>query len=92
MSGVSLHNELIHQELLANREIELVDTRALRQLVKLLDMATDTTLDLYERAGPRNGQLWKERISDIGALDAALQDAKATAKAVLETWGVEEDE
>jgi|TARA_S200002703_G_C3608333_1_gene186792 hypothetical protein len=84
-------DEMKQQELLANREIELVDTRALRQIVKLLEMATDTTLDLYERAGPRNGQLWKERVSDIGQLDAALQDAQATAKAVLEKWGVEED-
>lgn len=85
-------DEVTKERLLSNREIELVDTRALRQLVKLLEIATDTTRDLYERAGPRNGQLWKERISDIDRLMQDVGEAKWRANDVLETWGVEEDD
>lgn len=85
-------DEVTKERLLSNREIELVDTRAMRQLVKLLEMATDTARDLYERAGPRNGQLWKERISDIDRLMQDVGEAKWRANDVLETWGVEEDD
>lgn len=85
-------NELTHQELLANREIELVDTQALRQLHKLLEVAHDMASDLYERAGPRNGHLWKERISDMDQLESDIEQAKRTAKTVLEAWAVEEDD
>ena len=85
-------NELIHQELLANREIELVDTQALRQLHKLLEVAHDMASDLYERAGPRNGHLWKERMSDMDQLESDIEHAKRTAKTVLEAWGGETDD
>jgi hypothetical protein len=85
-------NELIHQELLANREIELVDSRSLQQLVRLLEVAHDMASDLYERAGPRNGHLWKERMSDMDQLESDIEQAKATAKTVLEAWAVEEDD
>ena len=85
-------NELIHQELLANREIELVDSRSLQQLVRLLEVAHDMASDLYERAGPRNGHLWKERISDMDQLESDIEQAKQTAKTVLEAWAVEEDD
>lgn len=85
-------NELIHQELLANREIELVDTQALRQLHKLLEVAHDMASDLYERAGPRNGHLWKERMSAMDQLESDIEQAKWTANAVLKAWGVETDD
>lgn len=85
-------NELTHQELLANREIELVDSRSLQQLVRLLEVAHDMASDLYERAGPRNGHLWKERISDMDQLESDIEQAKRTAKTVLEAWAVEEDD
>ena len=85
-------NELIHQELLANREIELVDSRSLQQLVRLLEAAHGMASDLYERAGPRNGQLWKERMGDMYQLESDIEQAKRTAETVLEAWAVEEDD
>ena len=85
-------NELIHQELLANREIEIIDSRSLQQLVRLLEVAHDMASDLYERAGPRNGHLWKERMSDMDQLESDIEQAKRTAKTVLEAWAVEEDD
>ena len=85
-------NELIHQELLANREIELVDSRSLQQLVRLLEVAHDMASDLYERAGPRNGHLWKERMSAMDQLESDIEQAKWTANAVLKAWAVEDDD
>ena len=91
MSGASLHDELVHNQLLSDREIALVDTQALRQLHKLLEVAHAMATDIYERSGPRNGPLWKERTSDIDNLMQHVGEAKWRASDVLDTWAVEED-
>ena len=85
-------DDVTKERLLADREVALIDTHALRQLHKLLKVAHEMATDIYERSGPRNGPLWQERTSDIDRLMQDVGEAKWRANDVLDTWGVWEDE
>ena len=85
-------DDVTKERLLADREVALIDTQALRQLHKLLEVAHDMATDIYERSGPRNGPLWKQRTSDIDRLMQKVGGAKWRASDVLKAWGVETDD